>query len=94
MGQYVSFHASNHVFSDNSRPIKDQGVTSQGIRIEDDVWVGAKVTFLDGTVVRSHSVVAAGAIVAGEFPPNALIGGVPARVLKTLGREPINSCGS
>ncbi|SOB97706.1 acetyltransferase-like isoleucine patch superfamily enzyme [Rhodobacter sp. JA431] len=84
MGQFVSFHASNHVFSDLECPIKDQGTTAVGIIVEDDVWVGAKVTFLDGAIVREHSVVAAGAVVSGEFPPNVVIGGVPARVIKTL----------
>ena len=85
MGQYVSFHASNHSFQTDDIPIRLQGSTCIGIRIESDVWVGAKVTFLDGTVVRSHSVVAAGAVVSGEFPPNVIIGGVPARILRHIG---------
>lgn len=84
MGQYVSFHASNHVFIDNSKPIKDQGTTARGIVIEDNVWIGAKSTFLDGSVVRHSSVVAAGAVVSGEFPPSVVIGGVPAKVLRVL----------
>ncbi len=82
MGSYVSFHSENHNFSDVNIPIREQGVTSKGIKIGDDVWVGAKVTFLDGCVVGSHSVVAAGAVVIGEFPDYAVIGGVPAKILK------------
>lgn len=92
MGQYVSFHAQNHNFSDPALPIRLQGTTSRGIRIEDDVWVGAKATFLDGSHVSSHSVVAAGAVVAGSFPPGVVIGGVPARVLRNitaLDKDPI-----
>lgn len=85
MGQYVSFHAQQHVFDQPGKPIREQGATAEGITIEPDVWVGAKVTFLDGTHIGSHSVVAAGAVVKGVFPPNSIIGGVPARVIKKIG---------
>lgn len=82
MGQYVSFHAQQHVFDNPDLPIAKQGTTAQGIVIDDDVWVGAKVTFLDGAHIGSHSVVAAGSVVRGTFPPNSIIGGVPARILR------------
>jgi acetyltransferase-like isoleucine patch superfamily enzyme len=84
MGQYVSFHSESHRHDDPERPIRLQGVRSEGIVIEDDVWVGAKATFLDGCVVGRHSIVAAGAVVRGTFPGHTVIGGVPARVLKSL----------
>lgn len=84
MGQYVTFHAQDHVFDDPDQPIKDQGVTEKGIKIGDDCWVGAKVTFLDGATVGNHCVVAAGAVVKGDFPDNSMIGGVPAKILKKI----------
>lgn len=84
MGQYISFHSENHNFNDNSKLIREQGVTSKGIRIGNNIWVGAKVTFLDGCVVGDNSVVAAGAVVNGQFPDNSVIGGVPAKVIKTI----------
>jgi acetyltransferase-like isoleucine patch superfamily enzyme len=84
MGEYVSFHSENHNFSDTSRLIKEQGVTSKGITLGNDIWVGAKVTFLDGAQVGNHCVVAAGAVVRGTFPDNVVIGGVPAKVIKEL----------
>ena len=84
-GSYVSFHAQEHVFDDPRRPIRDQGVTESGIEIGDGCWLGARVTVLDGTVIGPGSVVAAGAVVKGVFPPRSLIGGVPARVLRDLG---------
>ena len=49
-----------------------------------EVWVGSKVTFLDGSEVGNNSVVAAGAVVNGKFPPNVVIGGVPAKVIKEI----------
>ena len=87
MGQYVSFHSENHCFEDASRPIRMQGVTRQGIVIEDDCWIGAKVTFLDGCHVGRGSVIAAGAVVSGEVPPYSVAAGVPARVIKKRNNE-------
>lgn len=84
MGEYVSFHSENHVFSNPDMLIKEQGVTSKGITIGNDVWVGAKATFLDGSVIGNHCVVAAGSVVKGEFPDNVVIGGVPAKILKHI----------
>lgn len=83
MGQYVSFHSENHNFSSPDIPIKKQGVTREGIVIEDDCWIGAKVTFLDGAFLSHGCVVAAGAVVRGVIPPNSVIGGVPAKVIKS-----------
>jgi acetyltransferase-like isoleucine patch superfamily enzyme len=81
-GAYLSTHPENHVFSDPETLIRLQGVTREGIRIGSNCWIGAKVTFLDGARVGDNCVVAAGAVVRGEFPDNAVIGGVPARILK------------
>lgn len=83
-GSYISFHSENHVFSDTSKLIREQGVTSKGIQIGNNVWIGAKVTFLDGSIVGDNSVVAAGAVVSGTFPDNVVIGGVPAKILKDI----------
>lgn len=85
-GSYVSFHAENHNFGESGEPIRHQGVSHRGIKVGDDVWIGAKVTFLDGATVGSHSVVAAGAVVAGDFPEYSVIGGVPARVIREIPR--------
>lgn len=84
MGSYVSFHSENHNFQDTDKLIREQGTTSKGIKIGNNVWVGAKVTFLDGCEVGNHCVVAAGAVVNGVFPDYSVIGGVPAKILKTI----------
>ena len=52
------------------------------IKIGNDCWIGAKVTILDGTVIGDHSIVAAGAVVTGKFPPYSIMGGVPAKIIK------------
>ena len=84
MGSYISFHSENHNFNDTSKLIREQGVTSKGIKLGNNIWVGAKVTFLDGCSVGNNSVVAAGAVVNGVYPDNVVIGGIPAKVIKTL----------
>ena len=84
MGSYISFHSQNHNFNDSSKLIREQGVTSKGIKIGNNIWVGAKATFLDGCEVGNNSVVAAGAVVNDIFPDNVVIGGVPAKILKTI----------
>ena len=83
-GSYISFHSENHNFSDSSLLIREQGVTSKGIKIGNNVWIGAKATFLDGAIIGNNCVVAAGAVVNGIFPNNVIIGGVPAKILKEI----------
>jgi len=86
-GPFVSFHSQEHVFADSEKLIREQGTTEIGIQIADNCWLGARVTVLDGTKIGSGSVVAAGAVVKGDFPERSLIGGVPARILRHLTQE-------
>lgn len=83
MGQRVSFHSENHCFERVDVPIRCQGVTRQGITLEDDCWIGANVVFLDGAHLGKGCVVAAGAVVRGKFPNYSVIGGVPARIIRS-----------
>lgn len=83
MGQWVSFHPENHNFDRIDIPIRSQGVNRKGIVVEDNCWIGAKVTFLDGAHVGHGSVIAAGALVRGYIPPFSVAAGVPARVIRS-----------
>lgn len=80
----VQLLAVNHEYQDLERPISAQPITTQGITIDDDVWIGGGAIILDGVHIGRHSVVAAGAVVAGDVPPFTVVGGVPARVIKQL----------
>lgn len=76
--------AVNHVFDDPNRPFIEQGITAQGITIEDDVWIGSGAVITDGVTIGRGSVIAAGAVVTKDIPPHTVAGGVPARVIKEI----------
>lgn len=81
-GPMVKFVAVNHVFDDPDRPIREQGITAQGIVVEDDVWIGAGVTIVDGVTVGRGSIIGAGAVVTGDIPPYSIAVGIPAKPVK------------
>jgi acetyltransferase-like isoleucine patch superfamily enzyme len=80
----VQIVAVNHVFDDPNRPFVDQGITAEGIVIEDDVWIGSGAVITDGVRIGKGAVVAAGAVVTKDVMPHTVVGGVPARVLKEI----------
>jgi acetyltransferase-like isoleucine patch superfamily enzyme len=65
----------------SDRPVRAQPVTSAGIVVGDDVWIGANAGVTDGVRVGAHAVVAMGAVVTRDVPPWAIVAGVPARVI-------------
>jgi len=73
---------ANHNFDDPDVPIHQQGVSAKGIIIEDDVWIGANVTVLDGVCIGHGSVIAAGSVVNRDVELFSVMGGVPARLIK------------
>jgi len=81
---FTQIIAVNHVFDDPNRPFVEQGITAEGINIEDDVWLGAGAVITDGVRVGKGAVVAAGAIVTKDVPPHTVVGGVPAKPIKTI----------
>ncbi|OWY67893.1 hypothetical protein B7486_29010 [cyanobacterium TDX16] len=73
--------ANNHVFSDPVQKIREQGLTTKGIEIGDDCWLGYGVKVLDGVTIGQGSVVGAGAVVTKDLPPYSIAVGVPAKVI-------------
>lgn len=88
IGQYFSCHPENHNYNNTDELIRNQGTTRQGIKIGENCWIGAKVTILDGVEIGENCVIAAGAVVTKNMPPNSVIGGVPAKVIKTRTDKP------
>lgn len=81
---FTQIIAVNHVFDDPNRPFVEQGITAQGIVIEDDVWLGAGAIITDGVRVGKGAVVAAGAVVTKDVPAHTVVGGVPAKPIKSI----------
>jgi acetyltransferase-like isoleucine patch superfamily enzyme len=80
----VHIYSSNHVFDDPRICFIDQGVTTKGVTIEDECWIGAMVVILDGVTIGRHSVVAAGSVVTKDVPPYSMVAGVPAQIVRDL----------
>jgi len=85
IGQCVNIHAENHRFADRGRLIREQGRTFDGVIIEDDVWIGSKVTIVDGVTIGRGAVIGAGAVVTESVGPYAIAVGVPARTIGERG---------
>lgn len=83
----VQMVAVNHVFDDPDRPFVEQGITAQGIVVEDDVWIGSGAVITDGVRVGTGAVVAAGAVVTRDVAPHTVVAGIPARVIREARRK-------
>lgn len=67
----------------NVLPVAAVGI-NRSVTIGDDVWIGTAAIILPGVTIGSGAIVAAGAVVAKDVPPDTLVGGVPARVIRRL----------
>ncbi len=84
LAQGITATALNHNFEDTGKRIDQQGVSTNPVVIGDDVWIGANAVVLPGVTIGKHCVVAAGAVVTKDVPDFTVVGGVPAKILKTL----------
>lgn len=84
LAQNITVTALNHNFSDTDKRIDCQGVSTNPVTIDDDVWIGANAVILPGVTIGTHSVIAAGAVVTKDVPPHSLVAGVPAKVIKQI----------
>jgi len=87
---FTQIIAVNHVFDDPKRPFVEQGITAEGIVVEDDVWLGAGAVITDGVRVGKGAIVAAGAVVTKDVEPHTVVGGVPAKRIKTIDGDVTN----
>src|SRR3954449_2092604 len=72
----------DHGVVETERPVREQGIYKQDVRVGHNVWVGYGAAFLRGVTVGDNSVVGTYAVVTGDVPDNAVVGGVPARILR------------
>ena len=84
LAQGITVSALNHNFEDTRLRIDEHGVNTSEIVIDDDVWIGANAVITAGVHIGRHSVVAAGAVVTKDVPEYSVVGGVPAKVIRTI----------
>lgn len=80
IGMNVAIATLNH-----GLPLKTRGTTyAQPVVIGENAWIGSNATILPGVTIGDNSVVAAGAVVTKDIPPDSVAAGVPAKVIKTI----------
>ena len=84
MGPYVNIITRNHRFDSIEIPMNQQGYYNhEPVIIEDDVWIGNNVIILPGVHVGKGSIIGAGAVVTKNVEPYSIIGGVPAKLIRS-----------
>lgn len=85
-------HPINHI---STYPYKarifniEEPIAKGNIYVEDDVWLGYGATILSGVHISQGAVIAAGAVITADVPPYAIVGGIPAKVIRYRFSEPI-----
>ena len=84
MGQDVIIVTRNHEFKEVNTPMCNQGFKERHpVIIEDDVWIGHRVIILPGVHIGKGAIIAAGAVVTKDVEPYSIVGGVPARFIRS-----------
>ncbi|XBB98971.1 CatB-related O-acetyltransferase [Streptococcus thermophilus] len=81
-GDHYTNHISSYPYRVWIMNEKKEGVSKGNIIVDDDVWIGFRSTILSGVHIGQGAIVAAGSVVTKDVPPYAIVGGVPAKVIK------------
>lgn len=82
IGEKVAIGTDVIILDSDHHSICGKPTVTAPVVIEDHVWIGARVTILKGVTIGRGSIIAAGAVVTKSVPPNSLVAGAPARVIK------------
>lgn len=82
MGPDVVILTNSHAFADLSLPMRCQEGTVSPVHIGDDVWIGTRVIILPGVSIGNGVIIGAGAVVTKDIPDYAIVGGVPAKIIR------------
>lgn len=84
MGRDVIIMYHSHKFDDCNIPMRLQGeMPGKEVIIEDDVWIGHRVIILPGVKIGKGAIIGAGAVVTKDVPQYSIVGGVPARIIRS-----------
>ncbi len=84
IAEMVVIRDQNHNFGAAGKTIVEQGFSTAPIIIEENVWLGAKVTVLAGSHIGKNTVVGANSVVRGKLEPNSVYAGIPAKKIKSF----------
>lgn len=88
MGPNCFILSQNHIIDDIHTPMRLQGFVKKGPTvIEDDVWIGRNVTFTPGRHVKHGTVIGACCLLCKDFPPYSIVGGNPAKLIRSRVKE-------
>lgn len=83
MGPQVWIYTRNHRHNDIERPMIEQGFEEEKpVTIDDDVWIGSRVTILPGVHIGKGSIIGTGSVVTKDVPDYTIVAGNPAKVVK------------
>lgn len=82
IGYRTQILSANHTIPNIGEPFPISGDNFSPIHIENDVWIGANCLIMAGVKIREGAVVAGGSVVTKDVPANAIVGGVPAKIIK------------
>ena len=86
MGPEVIIYTSGHQYAKADCLIREQGMTQvQTVTIGNDVWIGRRAIIMPGVTIGDGAVIGAGAVVTKNVPSYAVVGGVPAKIIKIRG---------
>ncbi|WP_376705422.1 acyltransferase [Mesorhizobium sp. ISC25] len=83
IGEYVSIRDQEHRFKPASG-VRGQDYKVAPVIIEENVWIGRGAYIGPGTTIRAGTIVAANSVVRGDFPPNVLLAGAPAKIRRII----------
>ena len=82
MGPNVTILTHTHNIERTDIPMGQQGMRVAEVVIGNDVWIGMRVIIMPGVSVGHGAVIGAGAVVVKDVPPYAIVGGVPAKIIR------------
>jgi acetyltransferase-like isoleucine patch superfamily enzyme len=82
IGEMVSIRDHDHGFHGRDVPMRQQEPLIAQVEIEDDVWIGSKATITRGVHIGRGAIVGANAVVTHDVPAGAIVGGIPARMIR------------
>jgi acetyltransferase-like isoleucine patch superfamily enzyme len=78
----VMFIDFDHGVVEVDRPIREQGIYKRDVNVGNNVWIGYGACILRGATVGDNAIIGTSTVVTKDVPDNAVVGGVPARVLR------------